>query len=1012
MKLGDFFKPKWKHSDPKVRYEAIRELEETYNSKDLVDVILEDPFLDNKRLALKKISQEDTLSTLVNQVQDLAIREKASQKLHDLRVKALLKIKDDSMEPIALEKVSLITHQKSLEDVALRHALVAVRGYCVEKLEHPSALYKFLLKESHDPLAEKVFGTISTNLSPAQLDNLEKKAASKKIRTILKHKRQKQEGALPSEEKVFQAKLQLLCKDLKRLSQKASENGLIGEEAWAQAHIQYENLSRAWEQECKNTSVSPDLQRTFAEQRERFEVLYEKHQSSVEARKRSEAEKALRHSDVSVEDLEDVKQTKEKTSEENAKIIVAALKKLLATPLNDSSSKKWENLKKDWASLSVNKDSFDGMEFENLSETLTERLVQYTASLKKEEQAKLSEMEAILPKLEDMLEKKDLAQIEKPFKEWTYKWKGQDAFSHLEGEDLKKLQKLIQQFEVLQGRFREAQEWLHWSNLKKKQEVYAKLETVSQKIQEDSGELDGKQLFEEVRSLQKEWKSIGPVSWENSRELWDKYRLVLDVIYEKCQEYFEELEEERKANLILKETLCAEVESQAGNAHNRDAVDFIKETQNKWKSIGPVPKENSDIVWERFKKACDDFFEQRRAYLDEQEGEKGPNLEKKVALCEWVEQHKDSTKWKEASALFKKAQEDWKAIGPVPKEQSDSIWERFRTACDYFFAARQAFFENLEAHKEENYAKKVALCEKVEALDSIEGRQETFEVIKQAQADWKAIGPVDKDQMDAIWSRFRKPIDAFFEIHKAQFVEEQQQREENLVKKEELCVQAEELMESQAWRETSEKMKQLQATWKTIGPAPRGKDKAVWQRFLKACDVFFHAMKEHYRKQDAEREQNLRSKEDLCAELEERAGFTLEEGRDGDAFLRSQNWKEVVEVTKELQRRWKSIGPIPRSKSDALWRRFRLACDYVFEANHASEELDLADNLRVKQEICEDAETLAQQVFTDAQMQKIKELQKEWKEAGPILPEDFKVLYARFKKACETVFAGDERFKK
>jgi hypothetical protein len=335
------------------------------------------------------------------------------------------------------------------------------------------------------------------------------------------------------------------------------------------------------------------------------------------------------------------------------------------------------------------------------------------------------------------------------------------------------------------------------------------------------------------------------------------------------------------------------------------------------------------------------------------------------------------------------------------------LWDRFRSTCDHFFNNRDLYFKKLDGDKVENLKVKEGLCAQVENLDSIESNSEKFNLIKKVQAEWKTIGPVDRNIAEDLWKRFRKPIDAFFEERKDKFEIEQKSREENFLLKEALCKQAIDLSESKSWKDTSEKMKALQAEWKKIGPAPREKDKDIWVNFRSACDNFFTRMKDHYRQLDDQRELNLRTKEDLCFQAESLAGF--EESSESEE---EKDWSAASGQIKELQVKWKKTGPVPKSRSDELWFRFRKACDYIFDYVRCIENekpIDHEKNLGSKQELCEDAEMISQQVHTEAQLIKIKDLQREWKQIGPVPIHAHSELWERFKNACDVVFAGDER---
>ncbi|MEA2603660.1 MAG: hypothetical protein QOF89_4652 [Acidobacteriota bacterium] len=216
----------------------------------------------------------------------------------------------------------------------------------------------------------------------------------------------------------------------------------------------------------------------------------------------------------------------------------------------------------------------------------------------------------------------------------------------------------------------------------------------------------------------------------------------------------------------------------------------------------------------------------------------------------------------------------------------------------------------------ENLRRKEELCVRAEALSESTDWKVTAQAVKALQAEWKTIGPVPQELSTELWQRFRKAGNHFFERRQAHFQDRQKDLEENLRKKEALCVQAEELSSSSDWKVTTEAIKALQAQWKEIGPVPREQAEPLWQRFRKANDEFFERRQVHFAEVDKENKENTRKKEDLCRRAEE--------------LCTSTSYKETGEALKALQAEWKAVGPVPRQKSEALWKRFRGAMDQFF----------------------------------------------------------------------------------
>ncbi|HKP94710.1 MAG TPA: DUF349 domain-containing protein [Fibrobacteria bacterium] len=631
------------------------------------------------------------------------------------------------------------------------------------------------------------------------------------------------------------------------------------------------------------------------------------------------------------------------------------------------------------------------------------------ASLDRMRAANLQRMKELLPQLEALLESPDMGAAEKRFKELNGEWRllhpapiGPEAEHVLGG------------YQAFLDRFREASDWLRWSNLRAKTAICDRLEALAGQEPKE-GQEDRKAMVARFKELQGEWKSLGPVPWDSSEALWDRYHQVSDRLYERCREYFAELDEERESNLKAKEELCARIEAltAAGEIDWREAMETVKEAQSAWKTLGAVPKAQSDAIWARFRAAFGAFFERKdRQNLD--------NLGRKLELVALAESLQDSTEWKTAGVRIKEAQEKWKTIGPVPRDQADAVWERFHGACEKFYQARRSFIEKLEQEKPANLARKEELILAVESLDALATDQERFDRIKEAQAAWKEVGPAGtRDADDALWERFRKPIDAYFEGRKSRMGEERLAREENAKAKEDICVEAESLIGSTEWKATIDKIKTLQERWKATGPAPRESDRELWKRFRAACDAFFDRLKENSAKRDQERGGNLKRKTDLCFLVEcmlsrplteeetkarrdwERESLPMDMARfkvkDGPV-----DWNETTEKVKAIQKEWKKIGPVPREISDALWERFHAACDGFFEERRVALGLRPEDpqaNLEKKLDLIADAESLARNPGPES-ARHAAALQREWRRIGAVPRAQSDYVWRRFMDAC------------
>ncbi|MFL6198056.1 MAG: DUF349 domain-containing protein [Thermoanaerobaculia bacterium] len=309
-------------------------------------------------------------------------------------------------------------------------------------------------------------------------------------------------------------------------------------------------------------------------------------------------------------------------------------------------------------------------------------------------------------------------------------------------------------------------------NLRRKEEVVVRMEELAESS-------EWKPTAELIKSLQAEWKTLGPVPRERNDELWQRFRGAGNRFFERRKEHYETQDREHRENLLRKTELCARAEELSASTDWKGTGAALKALQAEWKTVGPVPKEHNEIVWERFRKANDAFFERRQAHFSQADTDLEENLRRKTELCVRAEEMGESTDWRATAEVFKTLQTEWKEIGPVPKEQSEGLWERFRGAADRFFTRRKTHYDQLEKEQKENLRRKVALCEQAETLSASEEFKATSEALKALQAEWKAVGPVPRARAEALWDRFRKANDAFFERRAAWFAERDQDRSKN-----------------------------------------------------------------------------------------------------------------------------------------------------------------------------------------------------------------------------------------
>jgi Domain of Unknown Function (DUF349). len=273
------------------------------------------------------------------------------------------------------------------------------------------------------------------------------------------------------------------------------------------------------------------------------------------------------------------------------------------------------------------------------------------------------------------------------------------------------------------------------------------------------------EAFKELQKLHEQWKDLGPVAKEFRDSIWERFRAATSVINKRYQAHFEGLKEQQAQNLEAKQALCEEVEAIA-NKEITSSTEWnalskqIEEIQAKWRTIGFATRKENQKVYDRFRAACDKFFERKRASFTEFKDSMNANLEKKMAIIAEAESLKDSTDWKATSDRFIELQKEWKEIGAVPRKKSEQIWKRFRAACDAFFTARDNRPDG-PGSLSTNLTAKKALIESIKAYTPADAEADAA-AAKDFTAKWNEIGFVPFKEKDKVQAEFREAMQAKF----------------------------------------------------------------------------------------------------------------------------------------------------------------------------------------------------------------------------------------------------------
>ncbi|MFL5731221.1 MAG: DUF349 domain-containing protein [Cytophagaceae bacterium] len=401
------------------------------------------------------------------------------------------------------------------------------------------------------------------------------------------------------------------------------------------------------------------------------------------------------------------------------------------------------------------------------------------------------------------------------------------------------------------------------------------------------------------------------------------FEKLFDQLKEKQKLNNSNQEKEKENNLKIKNALLEKLRELIALEETTTSITSLKDLQEEWKKTGPVPQAQSQTLWNNYNALVERFYNNRSIYFELKELDRKKNLETKKELCEKAEKLADVQHLPSALKELKQLHEEYKHIGPVPKEDQEALWARFKAASDKIYEKRANFHENQKKQQEENYKKKLAIAAQIEPYTAFESdriddwKAKTAEVLK-LQTEWKAAGMVTEAQTKELSKKFWPHCKKFFHNKDQFFKKLEARKEENLKLKTELCEKAEALKESQDFNTTARELKSLQKRWEEIGPVPIKQKEAIFKRFKEACDFFFSKKREQVAGEEKQYETNLTLKQALIEKIEQLAGS--EEEPDPEA-----------KALKGIQVEWAAIGFVPKAEVKNVQDRYSKAIDKYLE---------------------------------------------------------------------------------
>lgn len=362
-------------------------------------------------------------------------------------------------------------------------------------------------------------------------------------------------------------------------------------------------------------------------------------------------------------------------------------------------------------------------------------------------------------------------------------------------------------------------------NLEKKLHIIAQLSEMA----DDTDNVN--RHFPRFRELTQEYKTIGEVPPTDATDLYRNYTSAVERFYDQLKVNKDLRDYDFKKNLEQKQLLIELAEKLLDEPDVIIAFRRLQELHDKWKETGPVAKELREDIWAKFKDVSAQINKRYQGYFEERKSKERENEEKKTAICERIEAiDMDTLKtfadWDRTTRLILEAQEEWKKLGFASKKVNNALFARFRKTCDLFFEKKAEFFKNVKDNYALNLEKKIALCEKAEALKDSTDWKKTADELVNLQKEWKTVGTVDKKHSDAVWKRFLEACDYFFDQRKKATSGVRKTEQANLKQKQDIIQQLKQIDEITDAKEASAKIKELVAAWGQVGHVPfKDKDK-------------------------------------------------------------------------------------------------------------------------------------------------------------------------------------------
>lgn len=848
--------PRQKHADPAVRLSYVQELPITEREV-LTEIAREDPDPRVRRAAIAKVIDPETLAGVASADTDESVRDQAVAMLRDIA----LDVFEGVTEPVSLAAVDALTDARALAVVAKSAASEAVAQRARGRIADQHVLGSIARHAEHESVRRAAFESVGDErevLSIAENSEFREPAVSAVER--IADRDDLEHIASRARNKSAAKRARALVREIEEREAAEREAAAAAER---EARLQAAHAEHAAREESERQAAG---ERDGAAQAEAARAAAEA--AAVQAeRARQQAERDRERREAAERDAERTR----------ARLAELADEAATAMAIEDprSARRQFQAVRREWADL-TGQTAAGADAAAKYADAEAAFAARETAAREHEQKARreaLTRLQQLAARVEPLAAREDLTLKagERALRDVRAALGAMPQLPTKQDYD-EILQRLKAAQSALTPKVQELREvagWQRWANVGIQEQLAEKMEALKTLD-------DPEQIARQVKDLQQQWRQAADVPRAQGEVLWRRFKAAHDEVWARCEAHFAEQAGVRAENLAKKLALCDRAEALSGSTNWIQTADEIKKLQAEWKTIGPVSRGQEKTVWERFRGACDTFFTRRHADLAERKTVWAANLAKKEALIVRVEALAESTDWEATANEIKRIQNEWKAIGPVKKSRSEALWQKFRGACDAFFARYASRHDIARAERVTAREAIVAELESLAAADSADPPADLAAQVREIRSRYNAEVAqrgVDRDRANLFDDRFAAAFNRIMAQWPAAFAGTELDPESNRKRMESLVKRMEDLAASVAGtasaadeealspttklaamlrdalaantiggkvdndsrlRAANDEVRQAQASWSRIGFVPEETRHALADRFQKA----------------------------------------------------------------------------------------------------------------------------------------------------------------------------------